>query len=202
MKHFHNKTITFLTALWIASGFSWAQESCEPEFSIDYININGNSTLGNTVQMANADFNAAVVVGQQIQTNRSYKADYSIASGLYSFYLTEPAIPVVTASDGEYQDKVLVEWTIEGDETGPPVTVNEAALIRNGYILTTLPLSQTQYQDFQVFPGENYEYEVRVSNSMGTNSGGTDFGFLNPNGMISGTVTTASGMPQQMQKWY
>ena len=66
-------------------------------------------------------------------------------------------------------------------------------LYRNGYALTTVPLEQTEYMDFNVFAGSNYEYEAVVTNERGSSYNGGDFGFLSPNGIVTGQVATTSG---------
>ncbi|MEW6752419.1 MAG: LamG-like jellyroll fold domain-containing protein [Candidatus Latescibacterota bacterium] len=95
--------------------------------------------------------------------------------------------------DVEYQDRVVVSWSVENDSTAAPVSGTQITLYRNGYVLATLPATQRAYQDLNVFPGETYEYAATVSNDLGESQQVVDTGFLNPNGVITGAVRTPNG---------
>lgn len=169
-----------------------AQETCEPNYSIPNFTRNDVALPG---KAGNNQYNVLLTVGQPfIATATNYSVN-SITMGYWSPYLKEPRPPIVRASDGDFQDMVLIEWTVEDDRTGPPATGDEVTLYRNSYILTTLPVRQTQYQDFNVFPGEYYVYGVTTTNDMGESHTDDNIGFLNPNGVITGTVKTPSGNP-------
>lgn len=169
-----------------------AQETCEPNYSVPYWTINSVADSG---QMSNNQYSTMMTVGVPFNTTATNYSKNSVAMGYWSTYLKEPRPPIVLATDGDYQDMVLVNWTVEGDRTGPPVTGDEVKLYRNGHILTTLPVSQTEYQDFNVFPGEYYTYGVTSTNNMGESHKDNNIGFLNPNGVITGHVETPSGNP-------
>ncbi|MFH1250479.1 MAG: LamG-like jellyroll fold domain-containing protein [bacterium] len=180
-----------LSAVWLVPVLSFAQ-LCEPIYSVERVHVT-NTTTG---QVQSNQYNMIVTVGQPaVVVNATNYSKNSIATGFWSHYLKEPAAPLVRASDGDFQDMVLLEWDIEGDRTGPPVTSSEVTLYRNGYVLTTLPVQQTQYQDFNLFSGMYYTYGVTVENDMGKSHTDDDIGFLNPNGMITGHVQTPSGNP-------
>lgn len=180
-----------LTVFWIMPVLVNAQ-LCEPIYQVEKVQVINNPTG----QMEGKLHNMLVSVGQPATLNLSSNfSKNSIATGFWSHYLMEPAAPIVRASDGDFQDIIVVEWDIEGDRTGPPVTSQEAILYRNKYVLTTLPIQQTQFQDLNVFPGMTYNYGVVVSNQLGKSHPDNDIGFLNPNGMITGHVETPSGNP-------
>ena len=181
-----------LIILFMLLTVSLAGQTCEPNYSIPYMSINSIVVPCN---MSTTHYNLKMTVGQQVyQTATNYSTN-SMVGGFWSFYNKEPRPPIVSASDGDYQDMVLVEWTIEDDRTGPPVTGSEVVLYRNGYILSTLPVAQTEYQDFFVYPGEYYQYGVVASNDLGTSYTEDNIGFLNPNGVITGHIETPSGNP-------
>jgi len=169
-----------------------AQETCEPNYSVPYQTVNGVMAPG---EMSNKQFSTMMTVGVPFNTTATNYSKNSVVMGYWSTYLKEPRPPLVLASDGDHQDMVLVQWTVEGGRTGPPVTGQGVKLYRNGHILTTLPLSQTEYLDFNVFPGEYYNYGVTSSNAMGESHTDNNIGFLNPNGVITGHVETPSGNP-------
>jgi len=136
-----------------------------------------------------------VTVGQSFMGSATDYYTHSLSMGFWSPYLAEPRPPVVQASDGDYQDVILVEWFVEGDRTGPPVTSDMVTIYRNDYVMAQMPLSQTQYLDYNVFPGEYYTYGITVSNDMGESHRADNVGFLNANGVITGLVDTPSGNP-------
>ena len=171
---------------------------CEPVYTVPKL-IQSNSLAGEMTDGSN--FTANITIGQAITINQIDNVTAnSAALGFWSNFLKEPVSPVLRASDGDHQDMVMIEWDIQDDLTGPPVTVDEVTLVRNDFILATLPISQTQYLDFNVFPGADYQYEAIVSNNLGSSRGGEDGGFLNPNGVITGQVLTGSGNPVQNTK--
>ena len=167
---------------------------CEPVYTVAKLVVT-NSSEGQMTDPGTS-MTAHITIGQTgAINNTTNQTTNSVALGFWANFLTEPVSPVLRASDGDFQDMVMVEWDIQNDLTGPPVTVEEVTLLRNDFILTTLPISQTQYLDFNVFPGADYVYEAIVSNDLGSSGGGEDGGFLNPNGVITGQVVTNSANP-------
>ena len=181
-------------------GGATAEEVCEPCFSLPYFTLDGTSTGEVKVEGENlkkgepAKFIATVgeiEVDITVTNNRSS----SMATGFWGFYLTEPLPPIVDVSEGDHQDRIELSWEIVDDKIGPPVSENEVLIYRNGTQLTTLPLRQTQYQDFNVFPGEEYDYAVVPANELGQTHPEDHIGFLNPNGEVIGKVETPNGNP-------
>lgn len=168
-----------------------AQTQCDPQYSVfNFTVLNGvlvgNNTTNRVQMNALQSFAGATAY---------YQSDHSLASGFWGYYLTEPFGPKVTASDGDHDDRIEVSWILIDDAIGPPVTGSLASIYRNGSLLTTVPVTQTTYQDFNVFPGEFYNYEVVVENDLGQSYTSGDVGFLNPNGLIMGTVKTMNQTP-------
>ncbi|MFZ5519275.1 MAG: hypothetical protein ACOY90_21770, partial [Candidatus Zhuqueibacterota bacterium] len=191
MKNIIRIWLLILSVVWWSPSFLHAQ-LCEPIYKVEKQMLTSSSTG----QMKGKLFSVIATIGQPFATmeNTNYSVN-SVATGFWSHYLKEPAAPLVRASDGDFQDIVIVEWDIEGDRTGPPVNSQEVTLYRNNYILTTLPIKQTQFQDLNVFPGMTYTYGVAVENDMGVSHLDNDIGFLNPNGIVTGHVETPSGNP-------
>ncbi len=168
-----------------------AQEECDPQYSIYNFSIVNGAVFGmnteNKVQM-----NA---VGPLAGVTPKYQSDNSAATGFWGYYLTEPFPPIVTASDGDHDARIEISWILQDDQIGSPITGDLTTIYRNGSLLTTVPITQTTFQDFNVFPGEFYDYEISVENELGFSYSGSDVGFLNPNGLVLGTVKTLNQVP-------
>ena len=196
--HNYSLAVLLLALIWLLPGQAAAQKRCEPCFSIPHFTVNGTATnkATGTDQAANKKYTLIATVGEiEVDLTATNDASYSVAPSFWGFHLTEPVPPRVQATDGDHLDRIEVSWEIPDDRTGPPVTGSLVTLLRNGSILTTLPLRQTQYLDFNVFPGEEYEYAVVTSNDLGDSHEELDSGFLTPNGTIVGTVKTRNGNP-------
>ncbi len=168
-----------------------AQEQCDPRYSISNFVVGSGQLIGSSGEMI-----ITATIGQPtVGEAPLYGATANTALGFWSFYKKEPQPPRVNASDGDFDARIEVSWEIIDDLTGPPVTGSLAKLYRNGTLLTTVPVDQTGYQDFNVFPGEFYNYEVVVENAFGESYTDGDVGFLNPNGMILGKVKTPNLVP-------
>ena len=168
---------------------------CEPEYQVPLV-MHVNSVNG---EMVSSDASASVgsmamTIGQPLIVNSSTdNSSYSSAQGFWSYYLTEPLPPALSSSDGDYTDMILLDWDIQDDLTGPPVTGDDAIIYRNGFALETVPIAQNQYLDFNVFAGTIYTYRVEVTNDLGSSQDGDDAGYLDPNGVITGQILTSSG---------
>ena len=181
-----------LALAWLLPDTATAQKVCEPCFSMPYFKLGGVSTG----KVKNSNFQFTASVGQtEINLLTTNNSSNSMATGFWSFNMAEPHPPRVSVSRGDFQDHILVSWEIVDDKVGPPVTGNNVLLYRNGAVLTNLPINQTQYKDFNVFPGEHYEYAVEVSNRLGGSHLKDEIGFLNPNGSLTGTIETRNGNP-------
>jgi len=191
----------------------FAQDICEPVYTVPrlmLVNSVSASVTTDGPDMENTGQNATgeprtiqMFAGQALQEtdgisdNGFYSSSdtYNASWGFYSYYLKEPVPPTMFSSDGDYDNKIVVDWIINDGTTGPPVTSTTTKLMRNGLMLTELSIDVTQYQDFNVFAGVTYEYEAIVSNSKGDSHDGSDYGFLNPNGVVTGQISTPSGNP-------
>ena len=198
----HKKLLSVLTASMPI--FLLGQDICEPVYTVPKImHVNNVGSTGSADGVRMLDENngrtVLVTVGQPFAGNligNVYSND-STSLGFYSYYIREPIPPTMFASDGDYESKILVEWELNDSRTGPPITSTETLLYRNGFVLTTVSSDVTEYQDFNVFAGVTYEYEAVVSNARGASHDGEDYGFLNPNGMITGLIETPNGNPVQ-----
>ncbi len=99
-----------------------------------------------------------------------------------------------TASDGsnEYSGYVQLFWEYNAGYDPEP---SGYRVFRNDVSITTLPGQTTSYSDYTAIPGEFYTYYIQAYNGSEIGNSDTDSGYLKPNGVISGTVTTANDNP-------
>jgi hypothetical protein len=171
-----------------------AQQDCEAEqnYSISNFTFNGSDAS----HIANDDNSSMITIGSPFTAAiGSANQGGSVVGGFFSYYNLEPQPPIVYASQGEYLDRIEIEWEIIDQRIGPWVTGTEASIYRNGRLYTTVPLKQTSFVDYNVFPGEFYSYEIVSSNESGDSRTLPVIGFLNPNGRITGTIETRLGTP-------
>ncbi|MFT6865690.1 MAG: hypothetical protein ACJA08_000513 [Cyclobacteriaceae bacterium] len=161
-------------------------------YSISNVTLNG----GSVPYISNDDGSAQITIGQTyLGPSGSFNQGISARNGFWGHYLLEPQGPRSAASEGEYVDRIEVEWEVVDDRKGPVVTGTTTKIYRNGKLLTSVPISQTSYVDFNVFPGEFYRYGIVTSNSLGDAKPIEVVGFLNPNGRVTGKVETRNGAP-------
>lgn len=168
---------------------------CDPTrelFPADAITVSGA-----TSKISSKNFQIAASVGNSfIGSTRNpnvQTGSKSMELGFWSFMLTEPNTPIVHASDGDFEDRVEIRWEPLNDPVGPPI--EEQRLYRDNQFLATFSPSVTAYLDFNVLPGRTYKYDVVTTNRFGSSITGTDVGFVNPNGIITGTIETRSFVP-------
>lgn len=150
-----------------------------------FFNYGSGTNLFSTTNRTSATVGQPVVdyvVGQE----------YSGNFGFWSRFLLAPSAPVVTASEGDLEDRIQVKWA--------PDLLSSAAsggfnIYRNGALLAQVGPQIRTYIDFNVLAGKFYTYEVAAVNSFGEGYKGSSIGFLNPNGVVTGQVKTTSGNP-------
>ncbi len=132
---------------------------------------------------------ASISVGQQAVGESNNEARL-MNLGFWTKLLLPPLAPDVVASMGEYPDRVLISWQFDPLSAEP----SEGFIIeRDGAYLEKVEPGLGQYIDFNVQAGENYIYSVKGVNSFGIGNAGSSLGFVNPNGIVSGRITTKSG---------
>ncbi|MEQ9306227.1 MAG: hypothetical protein RJQ14_20095, partial [Marinoscillum sp.] len=116
-----------------------AQEDCKDDinYSISNVTLNG----GNVGYLVNDDQSIQVTIGQTYMGNSgSRNQGISQRAGFWGYYLLEPQAPIAKASEGEYLDRIEVEWEVVNDLKGPVVSEELTRVYRNGRLLTTVPL--------------------------------------------------------------
>ncbi|MCF8259917.1 MAG: T9SS type A sorting domain-containing protein [Melioribacteraceae bacterium] len=182
---------SLLICLFLLSSIVYPQKkykSSKPLISIG--GLNSKTIDGN--------FKITLVAGQAFASNpNDYEINENRATyGLWSKLLGAPEAPIVEASQGTYNDKIVVSW--ENDLLSPPVAQDNTqvqnifSLSKNeSEIFTTSDPSQTrEFIDQQVQPGTFYLYDVISSNRFGSSNKGNSIGFANASGTIFGSVKT------------
>ena len=116
---------------------------------------------------------------------------------LFAFFCTAPTSfgqsMGMTASEGDYLNKVKISWEFTGFTTTPSSVEIKRDGQQIGYVSNNVIL---YFDDADAIPGVIYEYQVvprDVSGIVMSCSDDTDFGFVFPNGSISGTVSSPYG---------
>lgn len=144
---------------------------------------NGAKTIAWTIgQPAVGDFTGATPSGD----------NYGAGLGIWNFLKLQPMSPFVFSSDGEYDDHIEVTWQFDALSPAPDEGFK---IYRDGGHLATLSANAEAFQDFNVYAGQVYNYSVRGINEYGDGGSGADPGFVNPNGTITGRVTSENGRP-------
>lgn len=145
----------------------------------------------------NTDFTMIVSVGQvftspatETLSNTANQMDV----GIWSFYNLAPNPPIFTASQGDFPDYIDLTWEL--DPLSPAVSGDPAyELFRNGGLLAEPLLQQSRFTDLNVLAGEFYSYELLAHNEFGVSTRVASVGFTNPNGVITGNVSSPNGSP-------
>jgi hypothetical protein len=113
------------------------------------------------------------------------------AFGFWTRFLLAPSAPAVKASEGDLADRVQIDWS--PDPLSP--AASSYKIYRNNSLLATVDGDTRSLMDFNVLAGQFYKYEVAGVNEFGEGYRGESLGFLNPNGVVTGQLTTFSGNP-------
>jgi Concanavalin A-like lectin/glucanases superfamily/Secretion system C-terminal sorting domain len=133
-----------------------------------------------------------VTFGQALVTQKTLTiANYSVDFGLWTRYLLPPTPPVLLASQGDYKDRVKLQWNV--NPLSPAAT--EFVILRDGSFLATVSAELNEFLDFNVQSGEYYNYSIKARNYFGLGTENFSVGFVNPNGVVTGIVSTNSGNP-------
>lgn len=147
---------------------------------------------GSTTGAKNVFSKSDILVGQPLIDIEPLGLDTLTKYGLVSELAQAPKAPFLTASQGDFPDRVRIKWFVD-KFSAPPV---EFKIFRDNAFLAKVDSDVREFIDFNVQAGEIYEYSIK-------SIGGTDLesnfsyelGFVNPNGVISGQVKTRNGNP-------
>ncbi len=113
-------------------------------------------------------------------------------AGFYSRFLLPPTPPQVTATEGDLEDRIQIEWTVDPLSPSPELGFN---IYRDNAFIGHVDKEIRIFVDFNVQAGKFYNYQVTGVNSFGEGRRGSGLGFLNPNGIVTGQVKTFNGSP-------
>ena len=150
-----------------------------------------NFNYGSVSNAYSPDVKQSYTLGQPL-VFRGQSQNRTMETGFWARYALPPGAPVVNASAGDYPDRVQLMWNV--DPLSAPVT--EGFIIeRDGAFLAQVDRGTGQFIDFNVQAGEFYEYGVIGRNVYGKGRPGISVGFVNPNGVATGQITTQTGNP-------
>ncbi|MBI2416481.1 MAG: hypothetical protein HYV28_00950, partial [Ignavibacteriales bacterium] len=142
---------------------------------------------------AGSKMKATISVGQNFTKMKIANGTYSSAVGIWSFYLQPPLAPHVLPTQGDYPDRVDVNWSI--DPLSAPADVDYFKVYKDNTLIATVSAALHTYKDLDVHPGNYYEYKVTGVNEFGESQAGIGVGFVNPSGTFTGRVTTKFQAP-------
>lgn len=156
------------------------QEGFRTEASV---NIGSSSSYDNK-------YRSEIVIGQSFISGELNSFNGSSATGFWSPMYNPPVVANLDASDGIHEDRISLSWSL--NENTPAVT-EEFKIYRDGYLIGTVGENDYSFIDYNVVPGVYYTYSVAGVNNRGIGIRTSDLGYVNPNGVISGRITTFSG---------
>ena len=191
-----NKIPAWLIPLLLWSQAQGQSDTIDCQADINYSISNVTFGAGNIGYLIDNDRSIQVSIGQPFAGQSGSTAQgVTLSNGFFGHYDQEPQPPIAKASEGEFLDRIEVQWEVITDRVGPWITGTETVIYRNGREIVTVPLKQKTYVDYNVFPGEFYTYEIATSNEYGESYTLPVVGFLNPNGRVTGKVETRNGSP-------
>ena len=164
---------------------------CNPDenkkiFSELYFNY-GSAT--NTYSSSNR---STFVMGQSLLSTKTMLTQSNQSEfGVYSSFLMPPLPPTLVATQGDFKDRVRLSWSVNPFSSVP----TKFAIYRDGSFLYDVDGDVFERLDVYTQAGEYYQYSIVAKNAFGSGSPGTAVGFVNPNGVVSGKISTNSGNP-------
>ncbi|KGE88648.1 MAG: LamG-like jellyroll fold domain-containing protein [Phaeodactylibacter xiamenensis] len=128
----------------------------------------------------------------QLLTGQAFSPNRSTEGGFWARYLLPPLPTLVRASEGDFADRIELSWALDPLSSGVTEGFN---IYRNGSLLAVIGPNARNYIDFNVQAGEFYEYEIAGINAFGEGRPGENVGFVNPNGVVTGSIRTTSNNP-------
>ena len=165
--------------------------NCNPNANFEINSHHVNFNYGATTNAFAFTNRSNLIVGQPL-TGKSLDRKNITEYGFYANFFLPPLPPAVVATQGDYPDRIQIEWS--ANPLGSEAT-DGFVILRDDAYLDQVDNQTRQYIDFNVQAGEFYEYRVVGRNAFGNGTPGKDVGFVNPNGLVLGQITTLSRNP-------
>ncbi|TVR77179.1 MAG: hypothetical protein EA409_12170, partial [Saprospirales bacterium] len=181
----------FFFSLWFIGFNLSAQETeCQP---MDDVPTQGDIFLnyGSVSNATSFRSRGNVTIGQPA-VGIAHGTTGVVQTGFWSRLLLPPVAPVLSVSQGLFPNRVLINWGIDPLSPEPQ---DGFIIRRDGVFLAELSSDKREFIDFNVQAGEYYEYSVFGKNQFGNGAIASEVGFVNPNGVVNGKITTNSGNP-------
>jgi hypothetical protein len=167
-----------------------ASPNCETIRVDDYYIGRTFFNHGSVSNSVNTKIQLSATVGQTI-TGSFFGTGVKGGYGFWAGFTMPPKPPSVLASQGDLEDRIEIKWT--PDPLSPAATSYK--VYRNNSLLATLDGETYSFMDFNVIAGTFYTYSVSGINSSGEGNRSSALGHVNPNGVVTGRITSSTGNP-------
>lgn len=183
-----------LMCLFVSHPLNAQITSCGPEVAIDTGAYAGSAffNYGSTARIKSNTYRTATAVGQTF-TGYTENVTRNSTLGFYSRYFLPPFALKVKATQGDLLDRILVSWEV--DQLGPTASKGFVVFRDGNRIFETDDPSARNYPDMNVVAGRAYSYCVQARNDFGEGVCTDAIGFLVPNGIATGSISTINGTP-------
>ena len=167
-----------------------ASPNCETISVDDYFIGRTFFNHGSVSNSVNTKIQLSATVGQTI-TGNFFGSGVKGGYGFWAGFTMPPKPPTVVASQGDLEDRIEIKWT--PDPLSPAATSYK--VYRNNSLLATLDGETYSFMDFNVIAGTFYTYSVSGINTSGEGNRSSALGHVNPNGVVTGRITSSTGNP-------
>jgi hypothetical protein len=174
-----------------ATLYAQPETECDPTEGLPVATGDVFFNYGSTTNAFSFQNRSDLSIGQPL-IGRALSQRNASEYGFWARFLLPPQSPRLIATQGDFPDRILLRWS----EDPLSATSSSGYIIkRDGAFLAELEPGTAQFIDFNVQPGEFYEYSIQGVNRFGQGVPGLSVGFINPNGTVTGRITTRNGNP-------
>jgi hypothetical protein len=142
--------------------FCQQETDCDPTANLPITQGDVNFNYGSVTNSFSFRNRSSHTVAQSVVGNGVAK-DFTAQSGFWSRFLLPPQAPAVQSSQGDFPDRVLINWNLDplsSEASGGFVVTRDEAF------LSQVDKGIKQFIDFNVQAGEFYEYWKWVSRKV------------------------------------
>jgi hypothetical protein len=172
------------------TSISAQQAACLPPSATDF---QGSIYLnyGFANNSFSTQYRVSGTVGQPLVETALSATNITI-TGFWSQFLVPPLPPSLTASQGDYLDRIQLNW--KPNPLGAAAT-GGYKLFRDGIYQALLDANTYNYNDYNVIAGKAYRYSIKGVNDYGDGCISEAIGFQVPNGTVTGWISTPNSNP-------